>query len=138
MDAKQQYLKELESTLDVQRELLSRLQQRVKLLSEQKPESEFEENENAIQIIKSNAEIGALQHIIREKHDYFVKYAASIGNEIIELDQKFDAVYNKALEQADSNEVLKRLVRSIDIDKLKTHKESKLYLYNKLMSLINE
>ena len=138
MDAKQQYLKELEATLDVQRELLSRLEQRVKLLNEQQPETEFEQNENAIQIIKSNAEIGALQHIIREKHDYFVKYSATIGNEIIELDQKFDAVYKKAIEQSESNSVLKRLINSIDIEKLKTHKESKLYLYNKLMSMINE
>jgi hypothetical protein len=138
MDAKQQYLNELESTLNIQRDLMNRLENRVLMLENATVDSEYESNENQILIIKTNAEIGSLKHIIREKHEYFVKYAQSVGKEYSELDEKFDAVFKKAKQKAKTNEALKHIVEKVNIEKIKTNRESKLYLYNKLLSLIND
>jgi hypothetical protein len=138
MDAKQQYLNELESTLNIQRDLLNRLENRVLMLENATVDSEYESNENQILIIKTNAEIGSLKHIIREKHEYFVKYAQSVGKEYSELDEKFDAVFKKAQQKAKTNEALKYIVEKVNIEKIKTNRESKLYMYNKLLSLIND
>jgi hypothetical protein len=138
MDAKQEYLNELEATLTIQRDLLARLENRVLMLSNSMTDSEYDNNENHILIIKTNAEIGSLKHIIREKHDYFVKYAESVGKEYSELDEKFDAVLKKAKHKAKTNEALKYIVEKVNIEKIKTNRESKLYLYNKMLSLLND
>jgi hypothetical protein len=138
MEAKEKYLKELEQTIDIQKELLSRLEKRVELLLQIDAGNKYDDNENQIVIIKTNAEINALKHILKEKHDYFVKYAAAIGKEFAELDEKFDAVIEEAKLKSDSNDKIKRLLNSVDINVAKSHEQSKLYLYNKLVSLINE
>lgn len=138
MDANEKYLFELESTLDIQKELLARLEKRVVFLSNLEAISEYQENENQILIIKTNAEIGALKHIIKEKHDYFVKYAASMGKAALEFDEKFDAVLEKAKLKASSNPDIESILFGVDIEKIKTHKDSKLFLYNKLLGLLNK
>ena len=138
MEAREKYLKELEQTIDIQRELLSRLEKRVSLLSEAKTHNEYDDNENQIIIIRTNAEINALKHILKEKHDYFVKYAAAVGKQYAELDEKFDSVFEQAKQQAQTNPTIQKLLNSIDVQVTKSHQESKLYLYNKLLSLIHE
>jgi hypothetical protein len=138
MDAKQQYLNELESTLNIQRDLLNRLENRVLMLQNASVESEFQSNENQILIIKTNAEIGSLKLIINEKHNYFVKYAELEGKKYGEIDEKFDAVLKIAKEKAKTNDSLKHIIQNVNIEKIKTNQESKMYLYNKMLSLIND
>lgn len=138
MDANEKYLFELESTLDIQKELLARLEQRVVYLSNVEGVSDYQENENQILIIKTNAEIGALKHIIKEKHDYFVKYAASMGKQALEFDEKFDSILEKAQAAAKSNYEIMTILNSIDIEAVKYNKDSKLFLYNKLLGLLNK
>jgi hypothetical protein len=138
MESTDKYLQQLESTLDLQRELLARLEKRVEMLSLNDEQSPYEENENQIIIIRTNAEIGSLKHIIQEKHDYFVKYSQSVGKEALELDDKFEGVWKKANNKAKSNDAIKKIIQNLDIEKTKQNKESKLYVYNKLVSLLND
>jgi len=138
MESTEKYLQQLESTLDLQKELLARLEKRVEMLSAKVEQSAYEDNENCILIIKTNAEIGSLKHIIKEKHDYFVKYSQSVGKEALEFDDKFEGVWKKATHKAKSNDAIKKIIESVNIEKTKENKESKLYIYNKLVSLLND
>lgn len=138
MEANEKYLFDLESTLDLQKELLARLEKRIVFLTELEPIFDDQKNENQILIIKTKAEIGALKHIIKEKHDYFVKYAASMGKQEIEFDEKFDSVLEKAQLKAKSNLEIQDILSKVNIEEVKLVKDSKLFLYNKLSSLIND
>jgi len=128
------YLTELESTIQHQVELLECLKKRVSLLESKTDISEYEENENTILIIKTNSEINSLTQIVYEKQ----KYAAEFDHDYEEMEKNYIGVMATALKEQHKNENLQRLLKTPDLETIENDRESKVWFYKRVLSLLNE
>jgi hypothetical protein len=130
------YLKELEATIQTQKDLVECLKKRVEILLSNKVDDEYLMNENQITIIKTNAEINSLTQVIFEKQRYFEKYCKTFDQEYADMERNYVSVMEKASRAQNKHEGLRMLVNSYDRKAIEKDKELKLEYYKKIVSLL--
>jgi len=131
------YLEELQSTLDTSKEMLSLLAKRIELLSKKDNSySEYEDNENKINIIKTQGEINTLRSIVFEKEKYFEKFAKQFEIEKAEMELNFDEMLNQIKIKRLKDNKLDYLIKSANMEKVLSSVETKLAFYKTIKSFL--
>lgn len=133
------YLDILKATLDNQNKLLSFLEKRIEYLEaeiENCPSEHYHINEARINIIKTLAEIETLKKVIKEKTEYFEKFAANFEYEYAEMERKYDKFMEVAFLRAGKLPKLKQFLGNANKKLLETDKEAKLFFYKKVKEYI--
>ena len=132
------YLQELQSTLDTSKEMLGLLEKRIELLSiKDNSYSEYEDNENKINIIKTQGEINTLRSIIFEKEKYFEKFAKQFEVEKAEMESNFDTLIKKIKIKRVDDLKLNSMMYGVDMEKVLSSVETKLAFYKTIKSFLN-
>jgi len=132
------YLASLLDKISVQKRFLELLKVRVDLLNQSLAKAKpFEKNEAEISIIKTNAEIEAVQKIIAEKTKYFEDYSKHFEKRAAEMDRNYDMIMKSAIIRAKKSQVIDNLLKSVDKKVLEKDREARLYFFEKLRSLVN-
>jgi len=131
------YLEELQSTLDTSKEMLSLLAKRIELLSKKDNSySEYEDNENKINIIKTQGEINTLRSIVFEKEKYFEKFAKQFEIEKAEMELNFDEMLKQIKIKRLKDNKLDYLIKSANMEKVLSSVETKLAFYKTIKSFL--
>jgi len=131
------YLEELQSTLDTSKEMLSLLAKRIELLSKKDNlYSEYEDNENKINIIKTQGEINTLRSIVFEKEKYFEKFAKQFEIEKAEMELNFDEMLKQIKIKRLKDNKLDYLIKSANMEKVLSSVETKLAFYKTIKSFL--
>ena len=131
------YLEELQSTLDTSKEMLGLLEKRIEFLKDEDYiYSEYEINENKINIIKTKGEINTLRSIIFEKEKYFEKFAKQFEIEKAEMEHNFDNILKQIKIRRLKDEKLDNLMKGVDMEKVLSSVETKLAFYKTIKSFL--
>ena len=131
------YLEELQSTLDTSKEMLGLLEKRIEFLKDEDYiYSEYEINENKINIIKTKGEINTLRSIIFEKEKYFEKFAKQFEVEKAEMEHNFDNILKQIKIRRLKDEKLDNLMKGVDMEKVLSSVETKLAFYKTIKSFL--
>ena len=131
------YLEELQSTLDTSKEMLGLLEKRIEFLKDEDYiYSEYEINENKINIIKTKGEINTLRSIIFEKEKYFEKFAKQFEIEKAEMEFNFDNILKQTKIRRLKDEKLDNLMKGVDMEKVLSSVETKLAFYKTIKSFL--
>ena len=131
------YLEELQSTLDTSKEMLGLLEKRIEFLKDEDYiYSEYEINENKINIIKTKGEINTLRSIIFEKEKYFEKFAKQFEIEKAEMEFNFDNILKQIKIRRLKDEKLDNLMKGVDMEKVLSSVETKLAFYKTIKSFL--
>ena len=137
------YLESLKKTIEVEKKLLDALLKKVEL-NEAKKENrsltEEEHNEATIICIKTNAEIETLKSVIKEKDNYFERYAKAFEKDVNETNAEFDNLVKKAKihQKIGVNQSLKTILDAIANNNLDEDLDKKVFVYKRLKALLNE
>ena len=131
------YLEELQSTLDTSKEMLGLLEKRIEFLKDEDYiYSEYEINENKINIIKTKGEINTLRSIIFEKEKYFEKFAKQFEIEKAEMEFNFENILKQTKIRRLKDEKLDNLMKGVDMEKVLSSVETKLAFYKTIKSFL--
>jgi hypothetical protein len=133
------YLDILKASLDNQNKLLSFLEKRIEYLEaeiENCPSEHYHINEARINIIKTLAEIETLKKVLKEKTEYFEKFAANFEYEYAEMERKYDKFMEVAFLRAAKLPKLKQFLSNANKKLIETDKEAKLFFYKKVKEYI--
>jgi hypothetical protein len=135
------YLESLKKTIEVEKKLLNALLKKVEL-NEAKKENrsltEEEHNEATIICIKTNAEIETLKSVIKEKDNYFEKYAKAFEKDATETNAEFDKLFKLAKLKVTSRPNLQPILDAIANHNLDEDLDKKVFVYKRLKALLNE
>lgn len=126
------YLDSLLATIQKQETLVALLKKRIEYLDKEMGMLRTKDNvliEHQITIIKTEAEIDALEKVISEKRTYFQQYSKYFEQECKEMELKYDKLIENAYLAAGKNQDLKRVLDRVDKGLLKTDIEAKLKFY---------
>lgn len=126
------YMDVLQKQLQVQKKLLEHLQIRMTLKRSFK--DDYERNEHEIMLIKTTGEISAIDRLVKEKEQYFIKFMQQFTIDLEECDRHFDLVLTKAKES--TNEEVKKLLPIIDWNRVNSNAEDKVKIFKKLKALV--
>jgi 16S rRNA G527 N7-methylase RsmG len=129
------YLDTLKANLENQINLLSHLEKRIEYLNaeiENCPSEHYHINEARINIIKTNSEIDTLRNIIKEKSDYYEKFAANFEYEFAEMQKNYSKIMESAYLRAAKIPTLKKFLTNVNKKLIESDKEAKLYFYKKV------
>lgn len=129
------YLDTLKANLENQINLLSHLEKRIEYLNaeiENCPSEHYHINEARINIIKTNSEIDTLRNIIKEKSDYYEKFAANFEHEFAEMQRNYSKIMENAYLRAAKIPTLKKFLTNVNKKLIESDKEAKLYFYKKV------
>lgn len=134
------YLDSLLATIEKQERLVELLNLRIVHL---KSDIEAKSNhrikvENDITIIKTEAEVDALQKVISEKRKYFEEYSIWFEQQCKEMDQKYDKLIESAYLNAKKNPDLKTVLDRVDRKLVKTDREAKLNFYQTVRGILTK
>jgi len=131
------YLDKLLETLENIKELVSLHEKKIKIAStEPFDRLAYDNVEIKISCIKSEGEINTLKRVISEKEDYFKDYYANWEKDSLEMDNNFNDVFSKCMELSKNNENLKSTLSKIDMSKIESNREAKVYVYRRLKGLL--
>ena len=91
-----------------------------------------------INIIKTNSEIDTLRNIIKEKSDYYKKFAANFEYEYAEMEGKYAKIMENAYLRAAKLPKLKLFLNNANKKQIETDKEAKLYFYKKVKEYMQQ
>jgi len=135
------YLESLKKTIEIEKKLLNALLKKVEL-NEAKKENrsltEEEHNEATIICIKTNAEIETLKSVIKEKDNYFEKYAKAFEKDATETNAEFDKLFKLAKLKVTSRPNLQPILDAIANHNLDEDLDKKVFVYKRLKALLNE
>jgi hypothetical protein len=135
------YLESLKKTIEIEKKLLNALLKKVEL-NEAKKENrsltEEEHNEATIICIKTNAEIETLKSVIKEKDNYFEKYAKAFEKDATETNAEFDKLFKLAKLKVTSRPNLQPILDAIANNNLDEDLDKKVFVYKRLKALLNE
>ena len=131
------YLKGLLDTLADYNKLLSLLQQREQVFNTCRSQlNSWDYNEALIILAKNKVEINVLKDVIREKEEYFKKYAPEFNERIKKMEAGFEALVSRAKYLSQSDQSLKSILDKVKWDVVATDTEVKVHLYENLVNLI--
>lgn len=139
MENKRTFIDDLRDKMLPMKELLSLLEQQVKFIDADllsKTRSDRDKNSDKILKIKTLQEIQTLRNILREKEEYYSKYAKQFEIDLADANKNWDDVIKKAWLVAKKNNVLMQLMKNANFDEAKTNDESKVIMYTKLKKFI--
>lgn len=135
------YLESLKKTIEVEKNLLDALIKKVEI-NEAKKENrsltEEEHNEATIICIKTNAEIETLKSVIKEKDNYFERYAKAFEKDATETNAEFDKLLKMAKSKVSSKPNLRPILDAITNHNLDDDLDKKVFVYKRLKALLNE
>jgi hypothetical protein len=131
------YLDKLLETLESIKELVRLHEEKIKIAStEPFDRLAYDNVEIKISCIKSEGEVNTLKRVISEKEDYFRDYYANWEKDSLEMDNNFNDVFSKCMELSKNNENLKSTLSKIDMSKIESNREAKVYVYRRLKGLL--
>jgi hypothetical protein len=130
------YLQELQSTIDVSKEMLELLNNRVAFLSVHSHKSPYQINEDRIALIKTKGEINTLRSIIQEKEKYFEKYAKQHEVEVAEMDLNYKKMIEMVNIRRKTDDKLNQLLSRVSMEAVESDIDKKLAFYKTLKSFL--
>jgi hypothetical protein len=134
------YLDELLETLKPQQELKQLLKDKAeeinKILSADNTMNPIDRINYKIEIVKTNQELSALEKVLKEKGDYFKKYAIQFEKDLKEANQNYKQVIQKATVKAKSDQNIKLLLDKVNLQAIETSKELKVAFYKRFKNLV--
>jgi hypothetical protein len=134
------YLDELLETLKPQQELKQLLKDKAeeinKILSADNTMNPIDRINYKIEIVKTNQELSALEKVLKEKEDYFKKYAIQFEKDLKEANQNYKQVIQKATVKSKSDQNIKLLLDKVNLQAIETSKELKVAFYKRFKNLV--
>jgi len=134
------YLDELLETLKPQQELKQLLKDKAeeinKILSADNTMNPIDRINYKIEIVKTNQELSAREKVLKEKEDYFKKYAIQFEKDLKEANQNYKQVIQKATVKAKSDQNIKLLLDKVNLQAIETSKELKVAFYKRFKNLV--
>jgi len=134
------YLDELLETIKPQQELKQLLKDKAeeinKILSADNTMNPIDRINYKIEIVKTNQELSALEKVLKEKEDYFKKYAIQFEKDLKEANQNYKQVIQKATVKAKSDQNIKLLLDKVNLQAIETSKELKVAFYKRFKNLV--
>jgi hypothetical protein len=133
------YLDTLKETLATQNKLLVLLEKRLEYLNSEIANCEspnYHTNEAQITIIKTESEILTLKKVLKEKTEYFEKFAQHFELEYADMERKYDKLMENAFLRAGKLPKLKTFLNNANKKLIETDKEAKLFFYKKVKEYI--
>jgi hypothetical protein len=96
----------------------------------------FSNINHRIDLIKTESELFTLEKVIKEKEEYFKKYAAQFELDYKEANQKYKLVLEKVKIKAKTDKVIESYLKKINFEAIESNKEVKVAFYKKFKGLL--
>ncbi len=134
------YLDELMETLEPQKELAKLFKKKIEELNlitiNNKSLDSLEIINHKIDLIKTKSELFTLEKIIKEKEEYFKKYAIQFELDFKEADQKYKKVIEKVIKKAKTDKLIESYLKKINFEAIESNKEVKVAFYKQFKGLL--
>lgn len=138
--SKKNYLDELMETLVPQKQLAQLLKDKTeeikKILSTDESVSELEKINLKIEVIRTTQELVTVEKMLKEKEDYFKKYAIQFEKDYQEANQRYKQVIEKAKIKAKTDSNVKSLLEKVNFQAIETSRELKVTFYKRFKNLV--
>lgn len=138
--SKKNYLDELMETLAPQQQLAKLLKDKIveikKIVEFDNTISELDKINFNIEVIKTIQELFTLEKVLKEKEDYFKKYAIQFEKDYQEANQRYKQVIEKAKIKAKTDATVKSLLEKVNFQAIETSKELKVTFYKRFKNLV--
>ena len=138
--SKKNYLDELMETLVPQKQLAQLLKDKTeeikKILSTDESVSELEKINLKIEVIRTTQELVIVEKMLKEKEDYFKKYAIQFEKDYQEANQRYKQVIEKAKIKAKTDSNVKSLLEKVNFQAIETSRELKVTFYKRFKNLV--
>jgi hypothetical protein len=135
------YKQVLDATLNDSRIMLSLLKGKVaaidKALETREANSDLVSINYRIDKIKANSEIKVLERITADKEKYFVKYFKEFEVDAAQCNRDWDFVFTAAKTESAKNELLKKIIGTMDMDKVAQEPEIKIGYFKTFKKQLN-
>lgn len=134
------YLDELMETLEPQKELRSLLKEKIEELKSiiiiYSNSNTLHQINFKIDLIKTEAELFTLEKVIKEKEEYFKKYAVQFELDYKEANQNYKQVLEKVKIKAKTDKIVESYLKKINFEAIESNKEVKVAFYKKFKGLL--
>jgi hypothetical protein len=138
--SKKNYLDELMETLAPQKQLAQLLKDKTveikKILSTDESVSELEKINLKIEVIRTTQELVTVEKMLKEKEDYFKKYAIQFEKDYQEANQRYKQLIEKAKIKAKTDSNVKSLLEKVNFQAIETSRELKVTFYKRFKNLV--
>lgn len=138
--SKKNYLDELMETLAPQKQLAQLLKDKIveikKIVDSDNTISELDKINFKIEVIRTTQELFTLEKVLKEKEDYFKKYAIQFEKDYQEANQRYKQVIEKAKIKAKTDATVKSLLEKVNFQAIETSKELKVTFYKRFKNLV--
>jgi hypothetical protein len=138
--SKKNYLDELMETLAPQKELAQLLKAKIeeikKIVDSDDLISELDKINFKIEVIRTTQELFTVEKVLKEKEDYFKKYAIQFEKDYQEANQKYKQLIEKAKIKAKTDSNVKSLLEKVNFQAIETSKELKVTFYKRFKNLV--
>jgi hypothetical protein len=138
--SKKNYLDELMETLAPQKELAQLLKAKIeeikKIVDSDDLISELDKINFKIEVIRTTQELFTVEKVLKEKEDYFKKYAIQFEKDYQEANQKYKQLIEKAKIKAKTYSNVKSLLEKVNFQAIETSKELKVTFYKRFKNLV--
>jgi hypothetical protein len=138
--SKKNYLDELMETLAPQKELAQLLKAKIeeikKIVDSDDLISELDKINFKIEVIRTTQELFTVEKVLKEKEDYFKKYAIQFEKDYQEANQKYKQLIEKAKLKAKTDSNVKSLLEKVNFQAIETSKELKVTFYKRFKNLV--
>lgn len=131
------HLKFTKDSIDTANRLIDLLKNRKEIiLSNKDLLTDYEKNERAIQLIKTDLELSKLHTSIIQKEMHIKDYTGGMLNILKEIDEKWDSLMEKAEKKAKHDEDIAKVLKLSDAKKFDEDWEFKVNFYVNVRTLI--
>jgi hypothetical protein len=138
--SKKNYLDELMETLAPQQQLSQLLKDKIveikKIVDSDNTISELDKINFKIEVIRTTQELFTVEKVLKEKEDYFKKYAIQFEKDYQEANQRYKQVIEKAKIKAKTDATVKSLLEKVNFQAIETSKELKVTFYKRFKNLV--
>ena len=138
--SKKNYLDELMETLVPQQQLAQLLKNKIeeikKIVSSDNLITELDKINFQIEVIRTTQELFTVEKMLKEKEDYFKKYAIQFEKDYQVANQKYKQLIEKAKIKAKTDATVKSLLEKVNFQAIETSKELKVTFYKRFKNLV--
>jgi hypothetical protein len=138
--SKKSYLDELMETLVPQQQLAQLLKNKIeeikKIVSSDNLITELDKINFQIEVIRTTQELFTFEKMLKEKEDYFKKYAIQFEKDYQEANQKYKQLIEYAKIKAKTDATVKSLLEKVNFQAIETSKELKVTFYKRFKNLV--
>jgi hypothetical protein len=98
--------------------------------------SELDKINFKIEVIRTTQELFTVEKVLKEKEDYFKKYAIQFEKDYQEANQKYKQLIEKAKIKAKTDSNVKSLLEKVNFQAIETSKELKVTFYKRFKNLV--